>query len=855
MGEVYQARDVTLLRDVAVKILPGTPATDAVRVARFQQEARILASLNHPHIAQIYGFDHANGLSFLALELVEGENLAERIRRGPLKLSDAVELTRQIAEALDAAHERGIIHRDLKPANVMITRAGAVKLLDFGVAKVLAAADDAAETIAAETRAGSLIGTVAYMSPEQARADAVDKRADVWAFGCIVFEMLTATQAFSGRSSADVLAAILHDEPDWRLLPASVPTSVERLLRHCLTKDPRRRLRDIGDALFELESAGDDVGFSGGQTTRARWLAAVAVAVTAVTALGAGVLLGRRLAPASSGRAEGGSGGRFSIALPEGEHLASLEMPAVAISADGRRVAFVAGDTTARLFVRELDQPSGRLLAGTDGAVSPFFSPDGRSVGFFAGGRLKRVSIDGGDVVTVCGGASNPRGGAWNIDGTIAFAPAPGSALVQVDANGGQPRPLTTLDSKRGEGAQHWPEFLPGGDAIIYTSGTGTASSWDDRDIVLESLATHQRRIIAHGSSARYVASGHLVVARGGALMMLPFNLQQLQATGGPVRVADGVMQSEYGASQFSVSRNGSFVIVPGDQRERELVWISRNGAAKPLSVPPQTFWSIRLSPDGTRLALGIEGSSYAVWIYDLSRGTMTRQTFEGTSAYPIWTPDGKGLTFNSTRSGGVLNLFWRPADGSGEAERLATSDAIQIANSWSPDGRLLMYQDSSPSTGRDIWVWSRADRKSSPWLRTPYDEGGAMFSPDGRWLAYVSSEGGSANVYVRPFPGAGETLQISNDGGGGPVWSANGRELFYREPNGRMMAVDIEAVAPLRAGRPHVLFDAPRSTPIFQADYDVTRDGQQFIMFRPRGDRAPVTRIDIGVHAIRGGE
>ncbi len=450
MGEVYQARDVTLLRDVAVKILPGTPATDAVRVARFQQEARILASLNHPHIAQIYGFDHANGLSFLALELVEGESLAERIRRGPLKLSDAVELTRQIAEALDAAHERGIIHRDLKPANVMITRAGAVKLLDFGVAKVLASSDDAAETIAAETRAGSLIGTVAYMSPEQARADAVDKRADVWAFGCIVFEMLTATQAFPGRSSADVLAAILHNEPDWRLLPASVPTSVERLLRHCLTKDWRRRLRDIGDALFELESAGDGVGFSGGQTTRARWLAAVAV--TAVTALGAGVLLGRRLAPASSGRAEGGSGGRFSIALPEGEHLASLEMPAVAISADGRRVAFVAGDTTARLFVRELDQPSGRLLAGTDGAASPFFSPDGRSVGFFAGGRLKRVSIDGGDVVTVCGGASNPRGGAWNIDGTIAFAPAPGSALVQVDANGGQPRPLTTLDSNAWRG-------------------------------------------------------------------------------------------------------------------------------------------------------------------------------------------------------------------------------------------------------------------------------------------------------------------------------------------------------------------------------------------------------------------
>ena len=743
MGEVYQARDVTLLRDVAVKILPGTP--DAVRVARFQQEARILASLNHPHIAQIYGFDHANGLSFLALELVEGESLAEKIRRGPLKLSDAVELTRQIAEALDAAHERGIIHRDLKPANVMITRAGAVKLLDFGVAKVLAASDEAAATIAAETRAGSLIGTIAYMSPEQARADTVDKRADVWAFGCIVFEMLTATQAFSGRSSADILAAILHNEPDWRLLPASLPASMQRLLRHCLAKDRRRRLRDIGDARFELESADDGMARPGGQTTRARWLAAVAV--MAVTALGAGVLLGRRLAPTLSVRAEGGSGGRFSIALPEGEHLTSLEMPAVAISADGRRVAFVAGDTTARLFVRELDQPSGRLLAGTDGAASPFFSPDGRSVAFFAGGRLKRVSIDGGDVLTVCGCGSNPRGGAWNVDGTIAFAPAPGSALLQVDANGGQPKPLTTLDSNRGEGAHHWPEFLPGGDAIIYTAGTGTASSWDDRDIVLESLATHQRRIIAHGSSARYVASGHLVVARGGALMMLPFNLQQLQATGGPVRVADSVMQSEYGASQFSVSRDGSFVMVPGGPRERELVWISRNGDAKPLPVPPQTFWSIRLSPDGTRLALGIEGPSYAVWIYDLSRRTMTRQTFEGTSAYPIWTPDGKGLTFNSTRSGGVLNLFSRPADGSGEAVRLVTSDAIQIANSWSPDGRMLMYQDGSPSTGRDIWVWSRPDRKSSPWLRTPYDEGGAMFSPDGRLLAYVSSEGGSSNV------------------------------------------------------------------------------------------------------------
>ena len=863
MGEVFRARDTQLDRDVAIKILPDTFAADVDRVARFQREAKILAALSHSNIAIVHGLEHAGDVHALVMELVPGEDLSQRIARGAVPLDEALPIAKQIAEALEAAHEHGIVHRDLKPANIKVRPDGTVKVLDFGLAKLadrpLSADVDAAQapTRSLHATVGDVIlGTPAYMSPEQARGKPVDKRADIWAFGCVVFEMLTGRAAFGRPGTADILAAVLEHQPEWGRLPRRTPPRVERLLRRCLQKDRTRRLRDIGDALLDLDDAPEDDFAAAGHRLSAGSRAAAA-ALFLVIGIIVGAALVWRVASAPARDLQQGVAGRFSIALGVSDALANLENPAVAISPDGKRLAFVAGSTP-RLFLRELNESEARPVPGTEGASSPFFSPDGRSVAFFADGRVKKVSVGGGDPVTLAGSAGNPRGGAWNADGTIAFTPAPGTALFRLDADGGTPQPLTKLDVARGEGAHHWPEFMPDGKAILYTVGTGTATSWDDREIVVESLSTGERHVVAHGTAARYVASGHLVVARGGALTAIPFDATRLQTTGAPIRIAEGVMQSAFGAAQFSASRNGTFVYVAGGTSTRELVWFSRAGVAKTLPAPAQTYWSVRISPDGQRLALGVEAASYGVWLYDLARGTPTRVTFDGTSAFPIWTPDGARLTFNSTKSGGVLNLFWRPADGSGEDERLASSDALQIANSWSPNGRVLAYQNVGPQTGRDIWLLSLDQRDTPrPFLQTKYDEGGAAFSPDGRLMAYVSTEAGPPNIYVvamewgrQPFPGPGEKIRVSKDGGGGPVWSRNGHELFYRNGN-RMMATNVEPGSRLRVGNPRVLFEGRFGRAPFQADYDVSPDGQQFIMIRARGEQAPVTQLEIAINAV----
>ena len=865
MGEVFRARDTKLNRDVALKVLPDSFAGDPDRLARFTREAQTLASLNHANIAHIHGLEESGGLRALVMELVEGEDLSQRIARGAIPVDEALPIAKQIAEALEAAHGQGIIHRDLKPANVKVRPDGTVKVLDFGLAKLadrpVPADVDVAQSPTRPLHAtlgGVILGTPAYMSPEQARGKPVDKRADIWAFGCVVFEMLTGRTAFGRTGAADTLAAVLEHQPEWGMLPLRTPPRVERLLRRCLQKDRTRRLRDIGDALLDLDDAPEDDFAAAGPRISAGSRAAAA-ALFLVIGMIVGAALVWRVASAPARDPQQGVSGRFSIALGVSDALANLENPAVAISADGKRLAFVAGSTP-RLFLRELDESQARPVPGSEGASAPFFSPDGRSVAFFADSRIKKVSVTGGDPVTVAGSAAagNPRGGAWNVDGTIAFTPAPGTAIFGVNADGGTPQPLTKLDVARGEGAHHWPEFMPDGKAILYTVGTGTATSWDDREIVVESLSTGERHVVAHGTAARYVASGHLVVARGGALTTIPFDPTRLQTTGAPIRIAEGVMQSAFGAAQFSASRNGTFVYVAGGTSTRELVWFSRAGVAKTLPAPAQTYWSVRISPDGQRLALGVEAASYGVWLHDLARGTPTRLTFDGTSAFPIWTPDGARLTFNSTKSGGVLNLFWRPADGSGEDERLATSDAIQIANSWSPNGRVLAYQNNSPQTGRDIWLLS-LDQRDTPWpfLQTKYEEGGAAFSPDGRWMAYVSTEAGPPNIYVvamewgrHPFPGPGEKVRVSSDGGGGPVWSRNGHELFYRNGNS-MMVTDVESGSRLRVGNPRVLFEGRFGRTPFQADYDLSPDGQQFIMIQARGEQGPVTQLEIAINAV----
>jgi serine/threonine-protein kinase len=857
MGEVYRARDIELQRDVALKILPPAFAEDSDRIARFEREAHTLASLNHPHIAQIYGVASNGAQRGLAMEFVAGETLAERLDRGPLPLPEALDIARQLADALDAAHEQGVVHRDLKPANVKVTPDGTVKLLDFGIAKLQRPESghgdvtNAPTLMTGNTESGMMLGTAAYMSPEQATGRRVDKRTDIWAFGAVLYEMLAGRRLFEGENVTELIASVLHGEPDWSRLPRATPPHVRHLLARCLTRDIKRRLRDIADLRHELDDGGGRtfaVPPSGRGTSR------TILAAGLLFMLGAslGVFATWRFAGRPTRIADDQMSGQFSITLASDQPLASLDQPAFVLSPDGKRLALIAGTGTPQLYPRDLADTHAHVVPGTEGAFAPFFSPDGRSVAFFANGQLKRVAVDGGDPVTICGDVRNPRGGAWNADGTIAVTPAPGSALFRVSADGGTLRPFTKLDVARGEGAHHWPEFMPDGKAVLYVAATGKATAWDERDIVVESLVSGERHVVGHGSSVRYVTSGHLVIARGGALTAVPFDANRLQTTGAPIRLTDGVMLSPYGAPQFSVSRGGTFVYIAGGLVARELVWISRTGETTAVSAPAQTYWSARVSPEGRRLALGVEAASYGVWMYDLARGTMERQSFEGTSAYPIWTPDGSRLTFNSTKSGGVLNLFWRPADSSGEDERLATSDNIQIANSWSPDGRVLAYQEANPQTAGDIWLFHLERRTTAPFLRSPFSEGGAAFSPNGRWIAYVSNEAGQPNVYVRPFPGPGEKVQVSDNGGGGAVWSRSGRELFYRVGD-RFMAVAVTEGPRFQASGPRLLFETRLGLTRFpfQADYDVDVADQRFIIIRTRGAPAAVTRLEIVINGV----
>jgi eukaryotic-like serine/threonine-protein kinase len=852
MGVVYRARDMRLLRDVAVKVLPSELTADPDRLARLRHEAQLLASLNHPHICAIHQLEEADGVSALVLELIDGETLAERLRaRGDgkgLPLDETIRIARQVVEALDTAHQRGIVHRDLKPANIKITPGGAVKVLDFGLGKMTGPQGEHARTMG--TIDGAVLGTVGYMSPEQARGLPVDKRTDVWAFACVLFEMLTGRPAFPGETASDVIASVLSGEPDWTMLPATTPGGLRRLLRHCLEKDRDRRLRDIADARRDLD---DDARAD----TRAlppspRWRREIVVAAIGFAALGGLWFANGRLRSPAPESPRPALVGQFTLSLRPDEALVNLDMPAVAASPDGRVIAFVGGDAVRRLYVRAIEELTARAVPGTEGASSPFFSPDGRTVAFFSAGAIKTVSVDGGDPIVVCAcGAENPRGGAWSADGTIAFAPAPGTPLFRVPAKGGTRQPLTMLDGRRGEGAHHWPAFMPDGKAILYSVGTGAMSSWDEREIVVQSLATGTRRTVAHGTAARYVDSGHLVVARGGALLAIPFDAARLEPSGPPVRIAEGVVQSAFGAAQFDVSRTGTIVSVPGEVIEREIIAVTRDGSIEPLPLPRRTYWSVHRSPDGRRLALGVEAANYGVWIYDLPRATMTRLTVDGTNAWPIWTPDGRRITYNSTRSSGVLNLFWRAGDGSGDDERLATSDAIQIPNSWSPDGRYLAYQENGSGTGRDVWILDRSGaQKPWPFLHTPFDEGGAAFSPDGRSIAYVSTESGARNVFVRPFHGTGEKWQISTEGGAGPVWAADGRQLLYMAGR-RMMVADVDQSPVFHAGSARLLFEAAIEPSGFQPNYDVSADGQRFYMIRSRGPAAPVSQLQLAINWV----
>jgi len=833
MGEVYRARDTQLGREVAIKVLPDAFSKDTERLARFEREARLLASLNHPNIATLYGLEQSGEIRFLVMELVPGETLAEKVARGPVAIEEALPLFHQIAEGLEAAHEKGVIHRDLKPANVKVTPGGKPKILDFGLAKAYgeeASAQNLSEspTAARGTATGVILGTAPYMSPEQARGKAVDKRADIWAFGCCLFEALTGRQAFIGETVSDTIAAILKNEPYWERLPARTPPILRHMLRRCLQKDPNRRLHDIADARIEIGEAEHETEDSTAPATSTLSpglkLAATALLASAITAA---VVWGLMGSPPSAPRPVE----RFVIPLPEGTELYLADdfygPGSMAISPDGHHLAYVVQRGALReLFLRPLEQTEAVRIEGSEGAKMPFFSPDGQWLGFYDGQLLKKVSL-ASRIPVVIGPALDPRGASWGEGGNIVFGTRPNAGLSGVSADGGEPEGLTVPDRERREKTHRFPQVLPGGRAILFTLGTGDIDSYDDASIAVLSLETGAyRRVLDGGAHARYSPSGHLVYARAGALLAVPFELTRLEVTGPPVAVVQGVTTlPNWALAAFDISREGSLLYAPGRERkeERQVVWVDRLGRSQPLIEKPRPFQgaTFRLSPDGKWLALSIQGANNSLWLYEMARGALTRLVTGFDNFRPIWTPDSAQVTFLSTREE-KPSVFRQSVNAGSPLERIGEGSP----DSWSPDGTLLAYSQSHPNTGEDLWILSVEKGTSRAFLETPANESEAAFSPDGRFIAYQSDESGEYEVYVLPFPGPGGKRQVSTGGGTRPLWNPKGNELFYRNGH-RMMAVDVDTSDGLTLGKPRVLFERAGA----DEGYDVAPDGQRFVM------------------------
>jgi hypothetical protein len=861
MGEVYRARDSRLGREVAIKVLPAAFSADPDRLARFEREARLLAALNHPHIGAIYGIEEDGGVRALVLELVEGETLAERCQR-PIPLAEALGIGRQIAEALDAAHQRGIVHRDLKPANVKIALDGNVKVLDFGLAKAAAPESSSADLSATAafdgTREGIILGTAGYMSPEQARGMPVDKRTDIWAFGCVLFEMLAGEVAFTGPTMSDRIAAILEREPPWDRLPDATPAGVRRLLRRCLDKDPKRRLRDIGEARIELEDAlaspapGDTVRREPALMTRRTAL--VALGGTVAGAAGMGVFAVSRWHGALPRNLT-----RFAIAMPEGEFHQISFNDRVAIAPDGTLIVFntVGAGGAIDLYTRALRDLESKRLEEVASGASAFFSPDGRSFGFFAlkpTVTLRKMGLSGGTPVTVCA-AGSYAGGTWAHGDIIYFVPDVPGGLFSVPAAGGQPKEVVKIDTANGERMLKFPNALPGGNAVLLTVATVDSESFDDAQIVAVSTQTGQRKVLAErGTHPRYSSSGHVVYAHDGKLLAVRFDPDRLEVSGKPFTVLEGVLMSRNtGVANFDLSASGDLAYIPGiaEGGARTLVWVDRSGNAEPVPLPSRSYLHPRISPDARRLAVEIEGANHDIHIYDFLSGVLSNLTNDGVSHWPVWSPDGTEIGYRSG-SMGHFRLWQIPADRSRSPQQIPAAGSSQSAESYSPDGQTLAYTAAEPGSPPRITVVPlRGDRTPRPLDSARYAQGSPKFSPDGRWLAYCSNESGKPQVYVQAFPGPGAKIQVSGDGGTDPVWKRTGGELFYRSADS-MMAVPISTGATAAAGRPQELWKGhyshgmstscgpPGTT---SSNYDVTGDGQRFLMIKDNDQDSGTSR------------
>jgi serine/threonine-protein kinase len=790
MGEVYRARDLKLKREVAIKILPEEFAHDSERVNRFQREAEVLASINHPNIAGIYDLQEASGCRYLVLELVEGETLADRIARGPIPLKDALEIAKQICEALEAAHERGIIHRDLKPANVKITPEGNIKVLDFGLAKAFEAktAADPQDKPTIATGAGLILGTPGYMSPEQAREKEVDKRADIWSFGVILYEILTGQKLFGSESVSDTLAAVLTREPSWD----RIPPKTRRLLQSCLEKDPKHRLRDIADVWKLLD---DGPNLPQRSETKVVWVLIVCLIVATVAASWgwwrAMLVRESTLRPLV----------RLDLDLGPDVSVGTSIGAAAILSPDETRLVFISAGSggVPTLFTRLLDQPKATPLPETAGANAPFFSPDGEWVAFFSGGKLKKTRIFGGDPIPLCDAPAG-RGGAWSEDGTIIAALDTRTGLSRISPDG-RVTPLTTLEA--GEVTHRWPRALPGGKGVIFTVST-SPNNYGEAGIALVSAATGWKKKILlskAGMSPQYIPTGHLVYAANTTVYAVPFDLDGLEVNGSPLPVLEGVSaDTSYGLAQMDFSRSGTILYRqdPAPVGRFTIRWLDRGGETEMVWPESASYLSPRVAPDGSsRLAVVVtQRSTSDIWIYDWQRGNRTKLN-DGSLAdsYPVWSPDGQYVFFQSANG-----IFWARADGT-EREPLTKSKIVQTPTSFSREGGVLAFFERNPGGGALIKTVNVDYASGRPvagepqtFLETPSSSPYPALSPDGRWLAYASTEDGPYQVYVRAYPNSGKKWSISTSGGQNPVWSRTTPELFFRSDDGRIMMVTYSA-------------------------------------------------------------
>lgn len=861
MGEVYRARDPKLHREVAIKVLPEIFAVDPDRLTRFEREAQMLAALNHPNIAQIYGVEDRA----LVMELVEGEDLAQRIARGAIPLDEALPIAKQIAEALEAAHECGIVHRDLKPANIKLREDGVVKVLDFGLAKAAAAdsvhgdreiANSPTFTSpAVMTRMGVILGTAAYMSPEQARGKGTDRRSDLWAFGVVLFEMLTGRMTFDGETVTDVLAAIVTKEPDWNALPPGTPAAIRRLLQRCLTRDPRRRLSDAGEARYQIEEllsassiAPEPLPHAGLAARRAPvWEALPWVAAALFAALAA-VAWWRHAGTVDQPVL------RYAIEPPSKSSVNLASRPALTLSPDGRQLAFVATtDGVTRIYLRSQTEFEARPLVGTEGASEPVFSPDGRWLAFFANNSLCKISIDGGPVETLAR-VNDPRGLSWDSPDLITYSPEAIGVVHQLNADGtGSPKPVSIRKGAE-ERTHRWPQALPGNKAVLFTVGViSSPDNYDGASIEAVVLATGERRVLLKGAAmARYMAPGYLLFARGRSVFAVRFDPERLQVEGSPVVVMQGVAgDTTTGASDFTFSNTGVFAYFPGaaEGTQHRLVWMTREAAIEPVALPAGAYFDVRLSPDGRRVALqSVAGGGSDIWVHDFAKKTFTRLTFGGQNRTPVWSHDGSLVYYTALDPLGSSSRIMRKlADGSREAEVAAVVKFRIFLKSVSDDGRTALVDYSTTANKTDIGTIALGDERAPmPIAASEFDEYCASLSPDGRWIAYQSDDSSRAEIYVRAASGTGGRWQVSSEGGEEPRWSPGGDEIYFRNDT-LLMAAHVVPGPVFQYSPPRQLFSGVFNLRAESGiSYDVEPKGNRFLMIRPAGEGTAFSSIRV---------